>query len=71
MRAEKKVIDGIIPGTTTNAVYIDGTNKTLDETLNKYVIEENKNEQIKIWIGTAEEYTSLSVKNENTLYFLK
>lgn len=39
--------------------------------VDKYIVEENRNQQIKIWIGTAEEYTSLSVKNENTLYFLK
>ena len=39
--------------------------------VDKYIVEGNRNQQIKIWIGTAEEYTSLSVKNENTLYFLK
>ena len=33
MRAEKKVIDGIIPVTTTSAVYLDGTNKTLQEAI--------------------------------------
>ena len=34
MNAEKKVIDGLFPVTTTKAVYIDGTNKTLQEAIN-------------------------------------
>ena len=34
MDAERKVIDGIFPVTTTKAVYIDGTNITLEEALN-------------------------------------
>lgn len=34
MRAEKKVLDGILPVTTTEAVYIDGTSKTLQDAIN-------------------------------------
>lgn len=34
MNGEKKVIEGILPVTTTKAVYIDGTNKTLHEAIN-------------------------------------
>ena len=33
MDAEKKVIDGVFPITTTRAVYIDGTNKTLQDAM--------------------------------------
>ena len=33
MDAERKVIDGLFPVTTTKAVYIDGTNKTLQEAI--------------------------------------
>ena len=34
MDAERKVIAGLFPVTTTKAVYIDGTNKTLQEAIN-------------------------------------
>ena len=34
MDAERKVINGLFPVTTTKAVYIDGTNKTLQEAIN-------------------------------------
>ena len=33
MDGERKIIDGIFPITTTKAVYIDGTNKTLQEAI--------------------------------------
>ena len=33
MKAEKKVIDGILPITTTSAVYLNGTSTTLQEAI--------------------------------------
>lgn len=47
MIAKKKVLNGILPVTTTKAVYMDGTNKTLHEAMeNGELGGENSNDPV-------------------------
>ena len=46
MDAERKVIEGVLPVTTTKAVFIDGTSKTLQEAIDNGELGGNANVDI-------------------------
>lgn len=77
MRAEKKVIEGIIPVTTTNAVYLDGTNKTLQEAIDNGELGGITRQELDDFTGgrklryvTQSEYDALSDTEKNNPLFV-